>query len=109
MTLLYHTLLNRAPDSGGLSYFVGELNGGTSRQTVVGQFLATDEHHAVVVNFYFQLYLGRAPSSSDSSYWVSQFDAGMTELSFQQDLVGSTEYATIPPALAGGSVYRLTS
>ncbi len=45
VTSFYASLLNRMPDAGGLSFYTGELQGGTPLQTVVNQFLGNTNEY----------------------------------------------------------------
>ncbi|MBB25197.1 MAG: hypothetical protein CME02_06715 [Geminicoccus sp.] len=38
VTLLYQDILDREPDTDGLNYWVGELNGGATRESVLMSF-----------------------------------------------------------------------
>ncbi|HEV3024010.1 MAG TPA: DUF4214 domain-containing protein, partial [Pirellulales bacterium] len=113
VTLLYNQIHNRAPDSGGLNYWVGQLQSGAmTQQQVVSAFLATNTYRDIVITSYYNQYLGRPPStgsSSDMSYWEGQLAAGVTQLSMQETLVGSAEYLGNPAAPATKYVLRLTS
>jgi predicted SAM-dependent methyltransferase len=42
----YRTVLGREPDPAGLAYYVGELRAGKKRNSVLGTFLASDEHRS---------------------------------------------------------------
>jgi len=46
VTLLYHNVLHRDPDTPGLNSWVSQLNGGTSRSQVVIGFSESPEHIA---------------------------------------------------------------
>src|SRR5207244_1411756 len=61
-----------------------------------------------VITSFYNLYLQRNPSSSDTSYWQSQFSAGVTQLSMQQTIIGSAEYAANPATPSAGSIVRWT-
>ncbi|HYC36635.1 MAG TPA: DUF4214 domain-containing protein [Usitatibacter sp.] len=88
ITDLYSTFFNRAPDSGGLNYWTGQLAAGLPREVLLLQFMFSSEFRAfaagifgntaaraevdVVMDFYRGM-LGRLPDSSGFTYWVGQF------------------------------------
>jgi len=49
VTLLYHNVLNRDPDAGGLAFHVGELTDGVSRAHVLAEFSESPENQANVI------------------------------------------------------------
>jgi len=49
VAMTYIGLLNRGPDSSGWAYWVAQVNGGTSPQRLIEQFLATPEYAARVL------------------------------------------------------------
>jgi hypothetical protein len=86
VTDLYASFMNRAPDAGGLAYWVGLLAQGMPRDVLIAQFMFSPEFAAfagtgaksaraetdVVLDFYRGL-LARLPDSGGFSYWLSQF------------------------------------
>ena len=88
VTDLYNTFFNRAPDSGGLSYWTGQIAQGMPREVVLVSFLFSTEFTSfsqsvfgntavraeidMVTDFYRGL-LGRLPDSGGFTYWVGQF------------------------------------
>lgn len=107
VTLMYNVILNRAPDSGGLNYFVSELNNGyMSRQQVVQTLVTGGEYRGDVIQSFFQMYLNRAASSSDVNYYQSLFNAGYSQMQIQQNIVQSAEYTGNPQAAPAGSVFK---
>jgi len=109
VTLMYENILNRQPDSGGLNYFVGQLNAGAmTLGQVVSTLVTGGEYRGDVIANFYGLYLLRAPSSSETNYWVGQFSSGATQLSIQESIIGSAEYAGNPVVPAAGSAYRWT-
>ena len=89
---LYHDLLNRVPDTQGNALWVGQLNGGTSRQLVAMAFWRSDEHRQLEVNAFYQNILGRAPDGPGNSVIMAMLRAGATELSVEQLFLNSTEF-----------------
>ncbi len=87
-TDLYTTFFDRAPDAGGLAYWMGQLDSGMSREVLLLSFMFSPEFTAftqgvygsnatrkevdVVMDFYRGL-LARLPDSTGFGFWVSQF------------------------------------
>jgi hypothetical protein len=90
LTDLYLTFFNRAPDPGGLSYWLSELSAGSSRDMVMYYFMFSPEFNSfmselfgdtttraeiyAVVDFYRGI-LDRLPDDSGFSYWLDRFRA----------------------------------
>jgi hypothetical protein len=49
LTGLYTDVFNRTPDTSGYNYYLGQLNGGTSRNTVASSFLRSNESAGIRV------------------------------------------------------------
>jgi serralysin len=112
VTLLYNNVLERAPDSGGLNYWVNVLSGGASRADVVVNFSESQEFrnamafaesafannvvYAAVPGEVFRIYqatLDRAPDEQGFLYWVDQIiTSGVNLLSIVSGFVGSVEF-----------------
>jgi hypothetical protein len=92
VTSMYDKLLGRDPDQGGLNYWVGQLNSGTSPATIALGFAASPEREGQRVTNDYLLYLGRAPGASEVSYWVNAFTNGLSNESVVAGFVGSPEY-----------------
>jgi hypothetical protein len=90
VTDLYNTFFNRAPDSGGLTYWTGQLGSGLPRSIVMYGFLFSPEFNAymtglfgntssrpevyAVVDFYRGI-LNRLPDTAGFNSWLGQFRA----------------------------------
>ena len=88
VTDLYYTFFNRPPDTGGLSYWTGQLAAGMPRSIVLYGFLFAPEFNtymtslfgntssraevSVVVDFYRGI-LNRLPDSAGFNNWLTQF------------------------------------
>ena len=80
-------------DQGGLSYWVGLLNGGTvSRQTVAQQVFQSAEHRGQEVDSYYATFFGRAADAGGRQYWVNALVSGVTEQNVQLAFLTSREY-----------------
>jgi hypothetical protein len=81
---LYQAAFNRAPDAGGLGYWIGEMDKGASLASIASGFVNSDEfklaygaapgNKALVTQFY-QNILHRAPEAAGLDYWVGILDA----------------------------------
>jgi hypothetical protein len=98
VTAIYNNVLGRPPDSGGLSYWVGQLNNGAiTRGGLVLAFSESAEHRARAANrvFVTQMYvgmLGRAPEAGGFNFWVGVLDGGGSRLGIIQGFFGAPEY-----------------
>src|SRR5262249_6108270 len=88
VTDLYQAFFQRAPDAGGLNYWVGLVNQGLPRGVALAEFLFSREFDqfiagrlgaptgrpegTTVMDFY-RGYLFRLPDDSGLSYWLWQF------------------------------------
>ena len=88
VTDIYVAFLNRMPDSGGLTYWTGQLGSGMPRNVVLNAFLFAPEFNAAMqavfgtsvsrseVSTIVDLYGGlfrRLPDSAGFGYWQTQF------------------------------------
>jgi hypothetical protein len=87
VTDLYRTFFNRAPDSGGLGYWTGQLGSGLPREVLLASFLFSPEftgftqsifgntavrpEYNMVVDFYRGL-LGRLPDNGGFTDWLGR-------------------------------------
>ena len=88
VTDLYLTFFNRAPDAGGLSYWLGQIGGGMPREVALASFLFSTEFTTfsqnifgntavrkeidTVMDFYRGI-LARLPDNSGMAFWQQQF------------------------------------
>ena len=83
-TRLYSAYFLRAPDLGGLRYWIGRLQGGQSLQSVSQFFSESSEFQSrygslnsgQFVDLVYQNVLGRSPDSSGRAHWVDGLTAG---------------------------------
>jgi hypothetical protein len=91
---LYDTFFNRVPDSGGLSFWVGNLDAGMPREVVLTAFMFSPEFANftaaifgntaaraevdMVMDFYRGL-LARLPDDGGFSFWVGRFRAAQCQ------------------------------
>ncbi len=86
---LYQAAFHRTPDKAGLSFWVNQLDHGTSLSSAAGNFITSNEFKAAFGNpgslsnsaFLDVLYtniLGRAPEASGKTFWQGQLDQGFS-------------------------------
>jgi hypothetical protein len=81
---LYNAFFGRLPDTGGLTFWAGQLRKGVSLNGVANSFAASNEFkttygslsNAAFVNLVYENVLGRAGDAGGVSYWTSQLDTG---------------------------------
>ncbi|HLJ95082.1 MAG TPA: DUF4214 domain-containing protein, partial [Gemmataceae bacterium] len=93
-TSLYTKILNRNPDSAGLTNtLVSVLNGFTAtRQTITSGIGASTEAETKVVASYYTQYLGRTGSPGELSPWVTLIQGGGTREQVTAAITSSQEY-----------------
>jgi CSLREA domain-containing protein len=84
---LYTTFLSREPDAGGWSYYLDRLENGDTRNTVMNNFMFSEEFGQVMaqsfgieevrpendmVNNFYRGLLSRIPDTAGLNYWVNQ-------------------------------------
>ena len=96
--LVYNNVLGRAPDSGGLSYWVGLLNAGTiTRAGMMDQFVRSAEYNARVRaraygNLLYMGFLRRTADSSGLAYWWAVLNDPSTLPGVINAFITSNEY-----------------
>jgi len=83
---LYQAAFARTPDQAGLSYWVTQLDNGTSLRDIAYGFVASQEYRTVyganptatqIVAKYYQNVLGRDGEKAGIDYWVGQINSGV--------------------------------
>jgi hypothetical protein len=93
VTGLYTNLLHRAPQSSEVSFWVGQLNGGTATPLQVAtEFVTSQEYRTDFIRSEYQLLLGRAAGPQEVGYWLGQLQAGLTENQLAAAFLTSPEY-----------------
>lgn len=97
----YHTYLNRAPEAGGLSFWVNRFatQGLTERQavyffTISPEYQADHKSDTDFVTALYQDVLLRTPSASDLSSWQTAMSGGQTHYQVASAFTGGQEAAT---------------
>jgi hypothetical protein len=113
---LYQAAFNRAPDQGGLGYWITQLDQGASLETVATFFNHSAEFQSLYganpdgsafVNLLYQNVLHRAPDQGGFNYWTSELAARHIDFTgllmyFSESPENHTQTAT---ALANGIQY----
>jgi hypothetical protein len=78
VTTLYQEFLGRAPDAGGLQYFMGLLASNRNEVQILAAIVGSDEYYLRAggtsdgfVNAIYRDLLGRSPDASGLPYWVN--------------------------------------
>jgi hypothetical protein len=88
----YLDILGRPADTGGLNFYLGQLNGGTAtRQQIATALLTSTEYRNDLVNADFKTYLNRPAATPDIGYWVGQVQQGVTDEQLIVRIGGSLE------------------
>jgi hypothetical protein len=89
---LYQDELNRAPDSGGQTYYTQLLADGHSRGDVASLLMEGQEAIHDVVQSYYQTYLSRPADDAGLAYWTSVLQVDNRYSVVQSALLGSDEF-----------------
>lgn len=117
--MLYKAAFNRAPDAGGMGYWLNQKDSGANIVTNIAQgfvssaeFITkygTNPNNASYVNNLYQNVLGRSGEAGGVAYWTAEMDAG--RVSKAQALV---QFATLPegaqlvaPLIANGILFEM--
>lgn len=86
---LYRAAFDRAPDEGGLGYWIAAFDGGATLHTVAGWFTASAEFrdiygaapsNSAIVTLLYNHILDRAPEQGGFAFWVDVLDAKRADL-----------------------------
>jgi FG-GAP-like repeat/Bacterial Ig-like domain/Domain of unknown function (DUF4214) len=94
---LYHDLLGRPADTGGLNNFLSVLTNAESaaRFGIVNGLDQSAEYRTNLVQSYYTKLLKRSASPADVSGWLGAFSSGTTDEQFIAALIGSAEYLSL--------------
>jgi hypothetical protein len=88
---VYTDLLHRTADSGGLSFWSGQIDGGQSPYEVVLSIESSGEYRTDLVEQMYQTYLHRSADPGGLSYWVGELGSESVE-QVQAGIIGSGEF-----------------
>lgn len=89
---LYHQVLGRDADTGGLNSHVNFLAGGGSRNLVVQALVNSLEHRTQQVDFYYRTFLNRPANDPGSFFWVNLLMNTQNETNVIAGIMSSNEY-----------------
>jgi hypothetical protein len=115
--LLYRAAFDRAPDAGGLGYWIRELDRGQEFGSVVAaSFIASPEFaakygtnlsNAAFVNLIYQNVLDRAPDAGGGAYWLSELDRGLPRSNMLASFAVSPEnFNNVAPLIRDGFFFE---
>jgi hypothetical protein len=93
---VYRTLLGRDADGGGLSFWIGQINGGTARTAIIDSFWNSPENRGREVDDYYQTYLGRHAEAQGRAFWIDQLQHGADETAIVDSFLLSPEELKAP-------------
>ena len=82
---IYQAAFNRTPDNGGLKYWIGRMDAGTTQDRVAAEFVGSQEFQNLYgsnpsnADFLTKLYsnvLHRTPDTGGYNWWLGELDAG---------------------------------
>lgn len=96
---LYYTMLGRAPDAGGLAYYVDKLDHGSTTAGISQGFLNSPESQATYgsltngayVDALYVNALGRHAESDGLNFWTNQLEQGVSRADLAVQLTLSPE------------------
>jgi len=95
---LYREVLGRAPEPGGQAYWLGQLAGGRTLESVAAAFYGSDEYHARVgrddgayVDSLYRRLLGREPDPDGRAAWLDRIRRGTSRTDVAASFYGSVE------------------
>ena len=95
--LVYQNVLGRAADTGGKAYWLGQLNGGMSRGTMMLGFSESAEYVAAIrnevnVTMTYVGMLRRSPDAGGFQFWTGYLDGGNSQQALINGFLGAPEY-----------------
>jgi len=89
---LYKDLLGRPIDQGGLGYFTGQLNQGSTRPQVALLILSSLEYRSDQIQSFFNTFLDREAAGSELAFFVALWQQGVRREQIIAQIIGSPEY-----------------
>lgn len=95
---LYRRVLGRAPEPGGQSYWLTQLAGGRTLESVAAAFYGSDEYYGIVgrrpeayVDSLYRRLLGREPDAGGRAAWIDRLRQGAPRTEVAVAFHGSVE------------------
>lgn len=114
---LYQAAFNRAPDKGGLGYWIDRLDHGAALDAIAGGFVGSAEFRTIygaqptnldIVSRFYQNVLHRAPDQAGLDYWVNILNTKQATVA--EVLVGFSEsnenYTQLIGSMSNGIEYQ---
>ncbi len=90
---LYRDILGRNADAGGRAVWVGQLNAGVSRATIIDSFTRSAENIDRAINFLYSEIFGRRPDATSLQNYRSLIQSGQQSIaSVAQSILASADY-----------------
>jgi arabinogalactan endo-1,4-beta-galactosidase len=113
---VYQAAFNRRPDAGGLGYWIGMMEGGTTAVEVAAAFMQSNEFRAqygsapsnlTLVSKFYENVLQRKPDQAGRDFWVDLLDRKVVDsASVLAEFAESAENRKLlAPVIAQGMVY----
>ena len=99
---VYWAVLHRGPSEGEATYWVGRLDGGTSRDSVANAVAVSSEARRRLVGIGYSSALDRSPGAAEVDYWAGRLAAGLTPATLLSQLLASPEAWTVWGGTAEG-------
>jgi len=107
---VYLDFLNREPDTGGLTYWVDQLETGQfDRSELVEQYLLSDEFQGKVAPIarLYSAYFNRIPDYYGLMYWIGQYKDGTEFVSISDSFASSAEFTSTYGSLGNSEFVSL--
>lgn len=97
INILYENILNRAPDTEGLSFWQQQAHSGISRDEIMLQFLGGEEFKRniepqIQLKLDIMCLTGKNPDVTTGNNWIMQIDEGTSEVSLIAQILQSYDY-----------------
>jgi Domain of unknown function (DUF4214) len=92
VNLMYYALLGREAETAGFNFWMNNLANGMSRETVVQNFLRSEEGLNRVVRSLFQAYLKREADAGGLNSFRTQLQNGITFGQVATGILGGQEF-----------------
>ena len=97
VNLVYQNVLGRAPDAGGLNFWVGQLTAGVTRADMMNSFVGSAEFQNRILNralatLLYMGFLRRSPEPAGFAFWLGSLNNGLAGANAIDPFIGSLEY-----------------
>lgn len=92
VTQAFEDVLLRAPDSGGLAFWVNALQNGLPRSNLSNLLTTSDEYLTDRIQKAYNDFLARSPDSAGLAFWLNQMKHGLTDEQLEAGFIGSPEF-----------------